>query len=26
VIEFIEAPKEQIHQLMESWAKGLENE
>jgi len=26
VIEFIEAPKEEIHQLMESWAKGLENE
>ena len=26
VIEFIEAPKEQIHQIMEEWAKGLENE
>jgi hypothetical protein len=26
VIEFLEAPKEQIHQLMEEWAKGLENE
>ena len=26
VIEFIEAPKEQIHQIMEEWTKGLENE
>jgi hypothetical protein len=26
VIEFIEAPKEEIHQIMEKWAKGLENE
>ena len=24
VIEFIEAPKEQLHDLMESWAKGLQ--
>ncbi len=23
VIEFLEAPKEQLHDLMESWAKGL---
>ena len=23
VIEFLEAPKEQLHNLMESWAKGL---
>ena len=23
VIEFLEAPKEQLHELMESWAKGL---
>lgn len=23
VIEFLEAPKEQMHELMESWAKGL---
>lgn len=26
VIEFIEAPKEQIHEIMESWAKGLKKE
>jgi len=26
VIEFIEAPKEQIHQIMEEWTKELENE
>lgn len=25
VVEFLEAPKEQLHQLMESWAKGLSN-
>lgn len=25
VIEFLEAPKEQLHDLMESWAKGLSN-
>jgi hypothetical protein len=23
IIEFLEAPKEQLHELMESWAKGL---
>ena len=26
VIEFIESPKEQIHQIMEEWTKELENE
>jgi hypothetical protein len=26
IIEFIEAPKEQLHDLMESWAKGLKVE
>jgi hypothetical protein len=25
IIEFIEAPKEQLHDLMESWAKGLKS-
>lgn len=25
VIEFLEAPKEQLHDLMESWTKGLSN-
>jgi hypothetical protein len=26
IIEFLEAPKKEIHQLMEIWTKGLENE
>ncbi len=25
VIEFLEAPKEQLHELMETWAKGLKS-